>query len=121
MAGYGNKYLRKNGEQTRITAEQVEESVEGSLQRLNTDYIDLLQVKELVHSLSTFARQPHSEAITRLCGLAILSLICIVEQSWMLITVSSYRYIGQTGMSRSLEQQRMIQSMSERTSPLRNS
>ncbi|EIE26615.1 Aldo/keto reductase [Coccomyxa subellipsoidea C-169] len=44
VAGYGNKYLRKNGEQTRITAEQVEESVEGSLRRLKTDYIDLLQI-----------------------------------------------------------------------------
>ena len=44
MAGYGNKYLRKNGDQTRITAEQVEESVNNSLSRLGTDYIDLLQV-----------------------------------------------------------------------------
>ncbi len=44
VAGFGNKYLRKNGEQTRITAQQVEESVNGSLSRLGTDYIDLLQV-----------------------------------------------------------------------------
>ena len=44
VAGYGNKYLRKNGEETRITVEQVEESVNNSLQRLGTDYIDLLQV-----------------------------------------------------------------------------
>lgn len=44
MAGYGNKYLRKSEEQTRITAQQVEESVNGSLARLGTDYIDLLQV-----------------------------------------------------------------------------
>jgi aryl-alcohol dehydrogenase-like predicted oxidoreductase len=45
VAGYGNKYLRKNGGQTRITAQQVEESVNGSLERLQTDYIDLLQVR----------------------------------------------------------------------------
>ena len=44
VAGYGNQYLRKNGDETRITAKQVEESVNGSLQRLGTDYIDLLQV-----------------------------------------------------------------------------
>ncbi|CAL5225561.1 g8398 [Coccomyxa viridis] len=44
VAGFGNKYLRKNGEQTRVTAQQVEESVNGSLSRLGTDYIDLLQV-----------------------------------------------------------------------------
>lgn len=57
VAGYGNKYLRKNGEQTRITAEQVEESVEGSLRRLNTDYIDLLQVKEFACQHSHRKRQ----------------------------------------------------------------
>ncbi|CAK0734225.1 hypothetical protein CVIRNUC_000401 [Coccomyxa viridis] len=44
VAGYGNKYLRQNGEETRITAKQVEESVNGSLSRLGTDHIDLLQV-----------------------------------------------------------------------------
>ena len=44
MAGFGNKYLRKSGEQTRVTAQQVEESVNGSLSRLGTDHIDLLQV-----------------------------------------------------------------------------
>ena len=48
VAGYGNKYLRQNGEQTRVTAEQVEESVNGSLSRLGTDYIDLLQVTLLL-------------------------------------------------------------------------
>ena len=48
MAGYGNKYLRQNGEQTRVTAQQVEQSVNGSLSRLGTDYIDLLQVTLLL-------------------------------------------------------------------------
>lgn len=48
VAGYGNKYLRQNGEQTRVTAQQVEESVNGSLSRLGTDYIDLLQVTLLL-------------------------------------------------------------------------
>jgi aryl-alcohol dehydrogenase-like predicted oxidoreductase len=48
VAGYGNKYLRKDGEQTRVTTQQVEESVNGSLSRLGTDYIDLLQVKLLL-------------------------------------------------------------------------
>ena len=47
VAGYGNKYLRQNGEETRITAKQVEESVNGSLSRLGTDHIDLLQVGQL--------------------------------------------------------------------------
>ena len=43
VAGYGNKYLRKEGV-TRITPNQIEESVNNSLQRLQTDHIDLLQV-----------------------------------------------------------------------------
>lgn len=48
VAGFGNKYLRKDGEQTRVTAQQVEESVNGSLSRLGTDYIDLLQASVLL-------------------------------------------------------------------------
>ena len=48
VAGYGNKYLRQNGEQTRVTAQQVEQSVNGSLSRLGTDYTDLLQVTLLL-------------------------------------------------------------------------
>ena len=44
VAGFGNDYLRKGGEITRITKAQVKESVEGSLKRLGTDFIDLLQI-----------------------------------------------------------------------------
>ena len=66
VAGYGNKYLRKSGEQTRITAQQVEESVNGSLARLGTDYIDLLQVSNTCsrmprHGLAPGAMPEHPE------------------------------------------------------------
>lgn len=63
VTGYGNKYILKrrqdgssssssNGtggggkesEVTRLTARQIRDSVDASLQRLNCDYIDLLQV-----------------------------------------------------------------------------
>ena len=44
VAGFGNDYLRTGGEVTRITKAQVKESVEGSLARLGTDAIDLLQI-----------------------------------------------------------------------------
>lgn len=44
VSGYGNKWIRGDGETTRITRKQVQKSVDDSLQRLNTDYVDLLQV-----------------------------------------------------------------------------
>ena len=56
IAGYGNQYIPKkrhegNGaaggeseDMTRISPKQIRDSVDASLRRLNTDYIDLLQV-----------------------------------------------------------------------------
>lgn len=46
VAGYGthNTYLRDSGETVRVTPDQIVESVDKSLKRLGTDYIDLLQV-----------------------------------------------------------------------------
>lgn len=46
MAGYGDRlsYLRTPPETTRVTKKQIIASVEASLQRLQTDYIDLLQI-----------------------------------------------------------------------------
>ena len=58
VAGFGNKYLRKNGEQTRVTAQQVEESVNGSLSRLGTDYIDLLQVSHQLCKIMSERQTP---------------------------------------------------------------
>lgn len=54
VAGYGNDFLRANGDITRITKAQVKESVEGSLKRLGTDYIDLLQVSKKKKKKSFF-------------------------------------------------------------------
>jgi aryl-alcohol dehydrogenase-like predicted oxidoreductase len=46
VAGYGthNTYVRDNGETVRVTRDQIIESVDKSLKRLGTDYIDLLQI-----------------------------------------------------------------------------
>lgn len=46
VAGYGqhNTYLRDNGQTVRVTKDQIVESVDKSLARLGTDYIDLLQI-----------------------------------------------------------------------------
>eukprot|EP00775_Hariotina_reticulata_P004116 gene4116-4362_t len=46
VAGYGthNTYLRDPPETVRVTPSQIKQSVDSSLQRLGTDYIDLLQI-----------------------------------------------------------------------------
>lgn len=44
VAGYGNKYIRGEDKITRISPDQIQQSVDDSLKRLGTDHIDLLQV-----------------------------------------------------------------------------
>jgi aryl-alcohol dehydrogenase-like predicted oxidoreductase len=46
VAGYGthNTYLREPERIVRVEPDQIVESVDASLKRLGTDYIDLLQV-----------------------------------------------------------------------------
>jgi aryl-alcohol dehydrogenase-like predicted oxidoreductase len=46
VCGYNERFtwLREDGSGTRVSAKQIVESVEASLKRLNTDYIDLLQI-----------------------------------------------------------------------------
>ena len=43
VAGYGNKYLRPEGE-TRVKPAHIQAAVDGNLARLGVDHIDLLQV-----------------------------------------------------------------------------
>ena len=46
ITGYSDvlTWLRKDGGPVRLTAAQITEAVEGSLKRLGTDYIDLVQL-----------------------------------------------------------------------------
>lgn len=57
VSGYSDAltYMREAGGPTRVNGDQIEESVNNSLARLGTDYIDLLQVRPLPPS------QPESE------------------------------------------------------------
>merc|ERR1719460_711874 len=44
VCGYNERFTWFRGGPTRVTREQIFESVDASLERLNTDYIDLLQI-----------------------------------------------------------------------------
>ena len=46
VCGYNERFtwFREDGSGTRVSAKQIVESVEASLKRLNTDYVDLLQI-----------------------------------------------------------------------------
>jgi hypothetical protein len=65
VAGYGNSYIRGNGEQTRITPAQIEESVNNSLARLGTDYIDLLQIHWPDRFVPLFGASSYDQALER--------------------------------------------------------
>jgi aryl-alcohol dehydrogenase-like predicted oxidoreductase len=58
VSGYGERaaYTRDNDSVTRITPAQIEESVNKSLARLGTDYIDLLQVRLIGGSMDLCTR-----------------------------------------------------------------
>lgn len=63
VAGYGNKWIRGNGETTRITKAQIEKSVDDSLKRLKTDYIDLLQVCSVHENLLSEENADHLQTV----------------------------------------------------------
>eukprot|EP00638_Chattonella_subsalsa_P006569 CAMPEP_0117759050 /NCGR_PEP_ID=MMETSP0947-20121206/15774_1 /TAXON_ID=44440 /ORGANISM="Chattonella subsalsa, Strain CCMP2191" /LENGTH=379 /DNA_ID=CAMNT_0005579417 /DNA_START=181 /DNA_END=1320 /DNA_ORIENTATION=- len=44
VCGYGNNFIRKDGEITRVRKKDMIEAIDNSLKRLQTDYVDLYQV-----------------------------------------------------------------------------
>lgn len=61
MAGYSDRisWLREAGAPTRVTRDQIVESVDKSLQRLGTDYVDLLQIHWPDRYVSLFGSGPY--------------------------------------------------------------
>jgi len=67
VCGYSDRiaWVRDAGAPTRVTGDQVRESVEKSLQRLGTDYIDLLQIHWPDRYVSLFGAGPYAESNQR--------------------------------------------------------
>jgi len=64
VCGYSKRinWVRDAGAPTRVTRDQIRESVEKSLQRLGTDYIDLLQIHWPDRYVSLFGGEAYDEA-----------------------------------------------------------
>ncbi|GAB4817654.1 hypothetical protein N2152v2_004700 [Parachlorella kessleri] len=66
VSGYGRQdYLRENKAFPRVTPVQIEEAVNKSLQRLGTDYVDLLQIHWPDRYLPLFGSGPYDAAQER--------------------------------------------------------
>jgi len=68
VTGYSDvlTWLRKDGGPVRLTAAQINEAVEGSLKRLGTDYIDLLQLHWPDRYLNLFGVDLYDRSVSAL-------------------------------------------------------
>jgi len=68
VTGYSDvlTWLRKDGGPVRLTAAQINEAVEGSLKRLGTDYIDLLQLHWPDRYLNLFGVDLYDRSVSNL-------------------------------------------------------
>lgn len=93
VSGYSERltYLRKSGEPTKVTRQQIIESVDDSLSRLQTDYLDLLQIHWPERNVPLWGTWTYNPALDRADDVPFEEQLRALEE---VIKAGKVRYIG---------------------------